>query len=77
MDQILVFLTLGAALVLFVWEKIRYDLVALLALFVLVIFKIVPADLAFAGFGHPAVITVAAILLQARARLLKLPPPPT
>jgi di/tricarboxylate transporter len=37
MDQILVFFTLGAALVLFVWEKIRYDLVALLTLFVLVI----------------------------------------
>jgi di/tricarboxylate transporter len=67
MEQLLVFLTLGIALVLFVWEKIRYDIVALLALFVLVFFHVVPADRAFVGFGHPAVITVAAVLIISRA----------
>lgn len=67
MEQILVFLTLGAALALFVWEKLRYDIVALLALFVLVVFGVVPADDAFAGFGHPAVITVAAVLIISQA----------
>ncbi|WP_162055671.1 SLC13 family permease [Pontibacter pamirensis] len=67
MEQIIVFLTLAAALALFVWEKLRYDIVALLALFVLVVFGIVPAEDAFAGFGHPAVITVAAVLIISQA----------
>ena len=63
MDQILVFATLGLALILFIWDKIRYDFVALSALFVLVALKIVPADQAFTGFAHPAVITVAAVMI--------------
>ncbi|RDV16949.1 SLC13 family permease [Pontibacter diazotrophicus] len=67
MEQILVFLTLGIALVLFVWEKLRYDIVALLALFVLIIAGIIPAEDAFTGFSHPAVITVAAVLVISQA----------
>ncbi|MFD3000138.1 SLC13 family permease [Pontibacter toksunensis] len=67
MEQILVFLTLGIALALFVWEKLRYDIVALLALFVLVIAGIIPAEDAFTGFSHPAVITVAAVLVISQA----------
>lgn len=63
MQQTIVFLTLGLALILFAWGKLRYEVVALLALFVLVVSGIIPADDAFAGFGHPAVITVAAVLL--------------
>jgi len=54
---------LVAALVMFVWGKWRYDLVALMALLVLTVVGIVPADGAFSGFGHPAVITVAAVLI--------------
>ncbi len=67
MQQIIVFLTLGLALILFGWGKLRYDIVSLLALLVLVVSGIVPADAAFAGFGHPAVITVAAVLLISQA----------
>lgn len=67
MEQIIVFLTLAIALVLFVWEKLRYDLVALLALFMLIFFGVVPAEDAFYGFGHPAVITVAAVLIISQA----------
>ncbi|WP_224995517.1 SLC13 family permease [Cesiribacter sp. SM1] len=63
MEQLTVFLVLVLSLVFFVWGRLRYDLVALLALFVLVIAGIVPAGNAFAGFGHPAVITVAAVLM--------------
>ncbi|MGI9520866.1 MAG: SLC13 family permease [Hyphomicrobiaceae bacterium] len=47
----------------FVWGKVRYDVVAGLALLVSVYVGIVPAEDAFAGFGHPAVITVAAVLV--------------
>lgn len=67
MDQVVVFLTLAVALVLFASGKIRHDFTALIALFIVVVFGIVPAGDAFAGFGHPAVITVAAVLIISRA----------
>ena len=67
MEQVIVFLTLGAALAFFIWDKIRYDVVALLALFALVVVGIVPAEEAFLGFGHPAVITVAAVLVVSQS----------
>ncbi len=41
----------------------RYDLVALLGLMVLTVVGIISAEEAFAGYGHPAVITVAAVLV--------------
>ena len=58
--------TLAAALVLFVGGWWRYDVVALLALLALTFAGAVPADQAFAGFGHPAVVTVAAVLVVSR-----------
>ncbi len=66
-DQIVVFAVLLLALVLFVHGCWRYDLVALTALLVVVAAGIVPADQAFLGFGHPAVITVAAVLIISQA----------
>lgn len=67
MDHNIVFITLGAALIFFIWGRWRYDVVAILALLVLVFWGIVPSDEAFTGFAHPAVITVAAVLLISRA----------
>ena len=55
------------ALALFVWGRFRYDLVAFAALVVAVVAGVVPAEEAFLGFGHPAVITVAAVLIISRA----------
>ncbi len=55
------------ALGLFAWGRLRYDLVALLALLVAVYGGLVPADEAFLGFGHPAVITVIAVLVLSQA----------
>lgn len=65
-DAWLVFLILGLALAGFVWGRIRYDLVALLALLAGVVSGVVPAEEAFLGFGHPAVVTVAAVLVLSR-----------
>ncbi|HUF54849.1 MAG TPA: SLC13 family permease [Dehalococcoidia bacterium] len=65
-DQIVVFATLFGTLVFFVWGRWRYDIVALLALLTLVLADIVPAGDAFSGFGHPAVVTVAAVLVVSR-----------
>lgn len=67
MEQIIVFVTLFLSLVFFVWGKIRYDIVAFLALFVLVVTQIIPSEKAFSGLGHPAVITVAAVLVISKA----------
>ncbi len=61
-----VFVVLAAALAAFIWNRIRYDVVALLALLVLVLVRVIPASEAFMGFGHPAVITVAAALVLSR-----------
>ncbi|MEX1299770.1 MAG: SLC13 family permease [Desulfotignum sp.] len=65
-DQTLVFAILSATLVLFVWGKFRYDLVALTALLMVSMTGLVPVDQVFLGFGHPAVITVAAVLVLSR-----------
>ena len=65
--QAYVFAVLAATLGLFIWGRWRYDVVALLALLAVVVAGIVPAGEAFVGFGHPAVITVAAVLVISRA----------
>lgn len=66
-EQLLVFGILAATLVLFVWNRWRYDLVALGAL--LAVAGLTPTDQIFAGFGHPAVVTVAAVLVLSRGLL--------
>ena len=65
-EQIWVFFVLASALVLFIWGKWRYDVVALMAMMAVVLPGIVSPDDAFRGFGHPAVITVAAVLVISR-----------
>ncbi|MFK7854178.1 MAG: SLC13 family permease [Granulosicoccus sp.] len=51
----------------FVWGRWRYDLVAMFALMCSVIAGLVEPNQAFEGFGHPAVITVAAVLIVSSA----------
>ena len=65
-SQYILFATLLCALALFIWGKWRYDIVALMALLTVTLCGIVPAGEAFSGFGHPAVITVAAVLVISR-----------
>jgi di/tricarboxylate transporter len=55
------------ALGLFAWGRFRHDVVALLVLMIAVVGGLVPPADAFVGFGHPAVITVAAVLVLSRA----------
>lgn len=68
-DQTIVFAILLATLLLFVWGRWRYDIVALGALFLVFIAGLVPPAEVFLGFGHPAVITVAAVLVISRGLL--------
>ncbi len=65
-DQIFLIGLLGILVVFFVWERWRYDLVALAGLLIATLLGFVPADEAFLGFGHPAVVTVAAVLIISR-----------
>ncbi|NRB56727.1 MAG: SLC13 family permease [Salinicola sp.] len=65
-DAYWVFLVLALMLAAFVWGRFRYDLVAMAALLACVLLGVVPADEAFSGFGHPAIITVAAVLVLSR-----------
>src|SRR5690554_6623676 len=62
-DQSIVFLVLGVTLGLFVWNRLRFDVVSMLALLAVAIAGLVPSDPLFAGFGHRAVITAAAVLV--------------
>ncbi|PCH83092.1 MAG: SLC13 family permease [Piscirickettsiaceae bacterium] len=66
-DQTIIFSILAATLVLFAWGKWRYDLVALMAMTAVLLFKLVTPNEAFSGFGHTAVITVAAVLIISQA----------
>ena len=66
LDQIIVFVTIVITLFLFVKSSLRYDLVAMMSLLFLVLTGIIPAENAFDGFAHSAIITVAAILVVSR-----------
>ncbi len=68
-DQAIVIAVIGVALILFVQAKLRYDIIAMLALLVITLTGITPADKAFSGFSHPAIITVAAVLVVSRGLL--------
>ena len=48
---------------LFIWGKWRYDVVALMALSLAVVFKAVPFHTVYDGLSNPAVITVACVMI--------------
>ncbi|ABM20529.1 potassium transporter TrkA [Marinobacter sp. EVN1] len=62
-DLWIVFAVLFVTLAAFIWNRLRFDVVAMLALLAVAIAGLVPVDSVFSGFGHPAVITVAAVLV--------------
>lgn len=62
-DQITLFVIFAAVMVLMLWGKWRYDIVAFAGLIAGVLTGIVPAGEAFSGFANPATMTVALILV--------------
>ena len=56
-----------AALAMFVSERVRHDLVAVLALLACVLTGLVSPEEAFVGFADPAVVAVASVLVVGRA----------
>jgi len=66
-DQAFLLGLLACLLGFFIWGRWRYDLVAVVALLIAVLAGAVPAADAFLGFGHPATVTVALVLIIGRA----------
>lgn len=67
--QWMILAILVATLCLFLYGRWRHDIVAACALLATVLTGLVPADQAFTGFAHPAVITVACVLILSSALL--------
>jgi di/tricarboxylate transporter len=65
-DQAVLLAILAATIGMFVWGRWRHDMVALASLLACVAAGLVPAATAYTGFGHPAVITVACVLVLSR-----------
>ena len=66
-DQVFLLSLLVATMALFIWGRWRYDVIAFAALLAATVGGTVPFDAAFTGFGHPATITVAMVLVISRA----------
>jgi di/tricarboxylate transporter len=67
LDQAFVLAILAAMVALFVWDRLRFDLVALVGLLAAMVSGVVPADRAFAGFGDQVVVIVASVLVLSAA----------
>lgn len=65
--QVVVFGVILITLILFIEGSIRYEFVSLAGLIILTITGIISPEEAFLGFGHPAVITVASVLVISAA----------
>ena len=66
-DQIVLLGLLGGTLALFIWERWRYDVVAIAVLLAGTTVGVISPSEAFTGFGHPATMTVAAVLIISQA----------
>ena len=62
-DQLILASTLALLLVGFIWGKFRYDALTVGALLFLVALGVIDPSNAFIGFSHPAVLTVALVLV--------------
>ncbi len=65
-DQATLFGLLFFVFVFLIWGRWRYDLVAFVALLVALLTGIVPKEQAFSGFGHPATVIIALVLVVSR-----------
>lgn len=65
--QSIIILILLVTIGMFLWGRWRHDMVALGAMLACVFAGLIEAQSAFNGFGHPAVITVACVLVLSRA----------
>ncbi len=65
-QQAILFVILVLVFVMLIWGRWRYDLVAFIALMVALLSGVVPVSEAFSGFGHPATVIIALVLIVSR-----------
>ena len=65
-QQSILFVILVLVFVMLIWGRWRYDLVAFIALMVALLTGVVPVSEAFSGFGHPATVIIALVLVVSR-----------
>jgi di/tricarboxylate transporter len=65
-DQIVLFTLLGFVFIFLIWGRWRYDIVAFCALLVALMAGVIPGEQAFSGFGHPATVIIALVLIVSR-----------
>jgi len=65
-DQNILFILLFFVFVFLIWGRWRYDLVAFSALLIAAGLGVIPAHETFSGFGHPAVVVIALVLVVSR-----------
>ena len=65
-DQVFLFALLVALFAFLVWGRVRYDVVALGALIAAYVGGVIPKGEVFAGFGHPATVIIALVLIVSR-----------
>ena len=68
--QAMLFALIGGLFVFLIWGRYRYDLVAFGALLIAYLLGLIPTEAVFAGFGHPAVIIIALVLIISRGLYL-------
>jgi di/tricarboxylate transporter len=67
LEQSLAFAVLSGMMLLFIWGRLRYDMVAIIALIVAVAVGVVPYEAAFSGFSDEIVIIVGSALVVSAA----------
>jgi di/tricarboxylate transporter len=65
-DQAILFILLFFVFAFLIWGRLRYDLVAFIALTAALLLGVVPKEQAFSGFGHPATIIIALVLVVSK-----------
>lgn len=65
-EQMFLFGLFFTVFAMLIWGKYRYDLVAFSALVIALVVGVVPYKDAFSGFGHPATIIIALVLVVSR-----------
>ncbi|PCH80891.1 MAG: SLC13 family permease [Hyphomicrobiales bacterium] len=69
LDQSLLFGLFALVFVMLIWGRWRYDLIAFSALVIALLLGLVPTSEAFSGFGHPATVIIALVLVVSRGLL--------
>ena len=65
-DQTILFSLIALIFTFLIWGKVRYDVTAFAALVLAYLAGVIPKDQVFSGFGHPAVIIIALVLIVSR-----------